>query len=575
VDEGVRTKIRNWPSAVVVGVTAWVLTACVLLYRLPYGASNKDEAFYSAMPYSFLLGNRPYTDELALHQNAGLLLVPFYRVYVAIVGSADGIILFNRSLYFIYTAVCSVMTYRFVRSVTAHGAACWAGALVLSFSYFNLFALSYNTQGAFGVLCGSLCTAHALRRSRPGRMLFGASLFFLSALFSYPGSAAAVVPYAVVVVWWLFRRVPPSARSSGLIGLGAGVAVALATLVPLALWIGAPGFQRLREFSQSMGYATNGIAAKLDFYHSTSWDWHWPFFGFVALFTLLPILCLLLQRQLGVVALATLVASGFCYFHGLRTNEPIGVTVYLTAIPVLAPVSVALNRGWQHGGLVLSLVWLPSVLSMAAIAYSSANGYDAVSLGALGALVAGVSSFWAYLSALSARRPARILGYRLVLGSFFVSCLALQLHSLFEYVYDEYEHSFQTVDTRIHNGPLRGTIATPGGAALAEAVDHDLKSLQASAKTLTVFDSFATGYLSTRLQPRTFTQWIVWVMNPKYDLKIMEETFGDGRELPDLVLKIHMWPVSKKLWAKYERGHYHVAIERKDLGYVIMSRNTP
>jgi hypothetical protein len=167
------------------------------------------------------------------------------------------------------------------------------------------------------------------------------------------------------------------------------------------------------------------------------------------------------------------------------------------------------------------------------------------------------------------------LGYRVVLGSFLVSCLVLQLHSLFEYVYDENEHSFQTVTTRIRSGPLRGTIATPAGAELAEAVDHDLKSLEASAKSLTVFDGFATGYLSTRLQPRTFSQWIVWVMDPKYDLKIMAETFGDGRELPDLVLKYRMKPISKKLWAKYEHRHYHVAVERKDLGYVIMQRNAP
>ena len=571
----VRERIRNWPSAVVVGVTAWAMTACVLLYRLPYGVSHRDEAFYSAMPYSFLLGNRPYTDELALHQNAALLLVPFYRAYVAIVGSADGIILFNRGLYFIYAAVCSIMAYRFVKRVATHGAACWAGALVLSFSYFNLFALSYNTQGAFGVLCGSLCTANALLGSRPGRLLFGASLFFLSALFSYPGCAAAVVPYAAVVVWWLFRRVPRSARSNGLIGLGAGVAVAFGTLVPLAIWIGAPGFQRLREFSQSMGYATKGVAAKLDFYHSSSWEWHRPLLGFVAIFALLPIVCLLLERLLWGVALATLAACGFCYWHGLQSSAPLGVTVYLVAIPVLAPVCVALNRGWQHGGLVLSLVWLPSVLSMAAVAYSSANGYDAVSLGALGALVAGVSSFWAYLATLSARRPARRLGYRVVLGSFLASCLVLQLHSLFEYVYDENDPTFQALNTRVRTGPLRGTITTPAGAELAEAVDHDLKSLEASAKSLTVFDGFATGYLSTRLQPRTFSQWIVWVMNAKYDLKIMAETFGNGRELPDLVLKYRMKPVSQKLWAKYERKHYHVAVERKDLGYVIMQRNAP
>ncbi len=77
---------------------AWAIAAFALLHRLPYGVSHGDEAFYSAMPYSFAIGNRPYFDELAIHQNAGILLVPLYRIYLAIAGSADGIILFNRYL---------------------------------------------------------------------------------------------------------------------------------------------------------------------------------------------------------------------------------------------------------------------------------------------------------------------------------------------------------------------------------------------------------------------------------------------------------------------------------------------
>lgn len=86
-----------------------------MLFRLPYGVDHRNEAFYSAMPYSFLLGNRPYFDELALHQNAGLLLVPFFRIYLAVVGSADGIIMFNRHLYVAYLTICSVVAYRFSR----------------------------------------------------------------------------------------------------------------------------------------------------------------------------------------------------------------------------------------------------------------------------------------------------------------------------------------------------------------------------------------------------------------------------------------------------------------------------
>jgi len=90
-----RTLSLQRPAQVAAGLV-WAIAALSLLHRLPYGVSHRDEAFYGAMPYSFLLGNRPYVDELARHQNAGILVLPFFRLYRAIVGSADGIILFNR-----------------------------------------------------------------------------------------------------------------------------------------------------------------------------------------------------------------------------------------------------------------------------------------------------------------------------------------------------------------------------------------------------------------------------------------------------------------------------------------------
>jgi len=53
----------------------------------------------------------------------------------------------------------------------------------------------------------------------------------------------------------------------------------------------------------------------------------------------------------------------------------------------------------------------------------------------------------------------------------------------------------------------------------------------------------------------------------------MSETFGPPAELPDLVLKITVEKESKRLWAKYERKHYHLLVERKELGYVILERD--
>ena len=122
---------------------------------------------------------------------------------------------------------------------------------------------------------------------------------------------------------------------------------------------------------------------------------------------------------------------------------------------------------------------------------------------------------------------------------------------------------------------MRGTIATRDEAQLSEAVDRDLKSLAGSAQSLTIFDGFATGYMSTRLRPRTWCQWIYWGIPSALQKQLMAETFGDPDQLPDLVLKIRVEKPSQLRWAQYERGRYHKVIERKEFGYVILQKNGP
>src|SRR4051812_33805266 len=85
---------RAWADRSLAGVLAlggfvgWGVALLVWWFRLPLGVSNKDEAFYSALAYGFIVGNKPYLDELAIHQNASLLLVPFFRAYLWARGSS-------------------------------------------------------------------------------------------------------------------------------------------------------------------------------------------------------------------------------------------------------------------------------------------------------------------------------------------------------------------------------------------------------------------------------------------------------------------------------------------------------
>ncbi|MEO8904680.1 MAG: hypothetical protein ABI488_19870 [Polyangiaceae bacterium] len=563
---------RQHPLHVAAAI-AWLASAVLLFYRLPFGVSHRDEAFYSAMPYSFALGNRPYFDELAMHQNAALLTEPFFRLYLAVVGSADGIILFNRQLYFVYVCVCSFLAYRFVRRISGFVLACCVAAIVIPFSYFSILALSYNTCGAFGFFCGVATTAAAVLRPRPGRGLFAASLWFLAGVFAYPGYAPALLIYVLIVVAWLYRNTDRKSLYSGLWGLAAGAAAFALVIVPLALWLGRAGIDRLIGFSQSMGYVSGAAFAKFDFANSPFWPWRWGMLAFGGMFVALAIASRWLRRGTWLLVPLTVAAWLACYHVSVITTATTGVTLCVLSLVLVTPVCVAVNRQWAYGRLVLELLWAPSVLAMLCAVYSSANGYLAASLGSLGSTVAAVVSLYVCLESAWQLNPKKRVPLALSLATCFYGVMYVQYANLFGACYDA-EMVFAAHDTRVKTGPMRGTIATKHEAVRLELIDADLKSVEHFGKTLTVFDNFATGYLSTRLRPRTFSEWIVWDIDPKYAEEVTKATFGTPDKLPDLVLEIGVDPGARAAyWQQYFKGRYTPIIERPEYDYVILRRS--
>jgi hypothetical protein len=186
-------------------------------------------------------------------------------------------------------------------------------------------------------------------------------------------------------------------------------------------------------------------------------------------------------------------------------------------------------------------------------------------------MVAGIVGLWALVKG-TRRANSEPWGFGLVFyalwGSFFVT----QCLSLYQGVYDE-EVSIVAHNTLVRTGPMRGAMATPSQAGFLEAIDRDLKSVQSGSSSLTIFDGFATGYLSTRLAPRTFTQWIIWVMRPRYARALLARTFDSPQKLPDLMLEVHTDRGARHYWEKYFTGHYRSVIRRPEYGYVIWRKN--
>jgi hypothetical protein len=571
----------RWVSYVwqkpVAAALAWAVSAAMLFHRLPFGTSYGDEAYYNAMPYSFAIGSKPYVDELGVFQNAGVLQAPFFRAYIAIAGSGDGIVLFNRYLYFVYALVASILAFRLARRISSTSAACCVGALVVSFSYFNIFAISYNTVGAFSFFCGMVTAANALLNPRPGRGLFAASLFCLAGMFGYPGLTPAVLSYLLIVLGWLYRKTARASFFNGLWGLGAGAAVALLTLSTLAMSIGRAGIARLAEFTHNMGYGNQSIWQRLNVFGAIVHTWRWMIFAYIALFIAVPLLCRYLKHTALLVAagVATAAAFAYCYWSCLGVFTPSAAAVGLTVIPVLAPLCVALNRSWKYGHFVLLLLWAPSTISMVTLTYTSSNQWLATYLGVLGALFAGVVSFAAYIETLSERSPQRQLGYQALLVALVASLLLNQDRGMYAGAYSE-ESRLDFLDTRVHSGPFRGTKTAANIAFFLESIDRDLKTVEREnpeAKTLTVFDDFPAGYMSTRLKPRTFANWIIWGFFPAaYAHAMAKEAFGSPEKLPDILLEVHTTAAGRSYWEKFVRRRFKPIIKHPELDYMILKK---
>ncbi|HEX2673634.1 MAG TPA: hypothetical protein VHM25_22300, partial [Polyangiaceae bacterium] len=368
-----------------IGVAAWLVSVVALVIRLPFGAGTTDEAFYSAMTYGFVLGNKPYHDELALHQNAAILTLPFFRVYTRLFGT-EGILLFNRWLYLAYVGLCSIATFRLARKLTDASAGAWAAAALVSFSYFNLFTLSYNTLGALGVLMGVLLATHALLEN-PVRHLLGASFFFTTATFAYPTFGVIAILHPALVLVRLRARTTPREFKQSLVAIASCAMVALLLAGGFLASVTTDGIRRALEFSKAMGYGTQTLSTRAAWFHSEVWAQR-PFLIQYALLLLAFPIALKRWRR-AALALTVLVPAlwSFIYFRSAHAPAMTMAAMFLITFPVLAPVCVALTPSFAYRRLVLEQLWAPGVLSLLIVTFTSANGGLSASLGALPSLV--------------------------------------------------------------------------------------------------------------------------------------------------------------------------------------------
>lgn len=168
----------------------------LLLWKCPFSMGFEDETYYLAIPFRLTMGDSLIADEWHLAQLAGFLIYYPVKLYVAVVGSTEGIVLFFRYLFVAFHVSVSAVIYSKLKKFGIFG----IFATLIYFLYIpnTIMSLNYNTMGlAFVELSGILM---ATTKKRKKHTFYIVGLLVACAVLCNPIFVFVYLAYTVAMV---------------------------------------------------------------------------------------------------------------------------------------------------------------------------------------------------------------------------------------------------------------------------------------------------------------------------------------------------------------------------------------
>ncbi|HWW04945.1 hypothetical protein [Collimonas sp.] len=508
------SKVGNFNLAMTfeIAVAMGVVLAVLFLTwrRLFYGVDFTDEAFYIALPYRFSLGDIPLKDEQNLAQLAGVLVMPFTRIFLYFQGNTDGIVLFSRHLHFVFTVLVGSSVFIATQRTLRWSVALMVSVICVVFVPFNIHGLSYNTMG-----CGFLTMGCFLGMVDQDRDSVSRWAYFFSgmchclAILVYPTLLAPVCVYAIVVLFNSnYLRVQRVNYVRG--GL-------LAAMIPLALVLraGVGSLSSIVDYFRSVGVQGGGWGKLVDvivnFYLQSP---HvnilltgmgilaiWHFFKPRWMRFVLPLLPFLLVfcavSTDGTESLYFVVANGTASLY------------FVVGISLLGPFVYPFVAHDKFGGGVFRLIWWPSFIGGLVTAWSSSNG---TANGAIGMFPAALASTILIIRALQLMPSVSKIMHasrNVMMMATPALIIAPLLIGGYVDVYGEpVPLTSKLLTERVATGPYRGIKTTEQKNVLINKFSQDLALLVRPNDTILFFSDFPAGYLFTNARPVANTIWL-------------------------------------------------------------------
>lgn len=115
-----------------------------MIHRVQYGIDFTDESWYVAEPYLVAKGATPYTDLWSQASGFTIPLAFMYRIYLLINGSTEGIVLFSRMLFVVWSMVVGMAAWKLCKKLP------FALFLpILCVAGISVYDITYNTIGIY------------------------------------------------------------------------------------------------------------------------------------------------------------------------------------------------------------------------------------------------------------------------------------------------------------------------------------------------------------------------------------------------------------------------------------------
>lgn len=123
----------------------FVLSALVLIYRARLSFCWSDESFYFSTSNRFLQGDKIFVHEWFPTQLVSLILLPFHFIFKLISGGNEGVILYFRILYVIFSLIITAVIYEILKKYYGGLAAVCAALFYQYYTHLNIATMSYYT----------------------------------------------------------------------------------------------------------------------------------------------------------------------------------------------------------------------------------------------------------------------------------------------------------------------------------------------------------------------------------------------------------------------------------------------